>query len=367
MLGGAARAIDVLTVVNLAHLAGLVLLFLYLLFAKLSGNRKSRRIAEFINVSQSQSEASGILQFLQTGYVSRQLKAGSALRREAIQDLLLQRLLATRSKTEEQRILEFAELQYAAAYRDALKSRRWSKRMNALFCIERFRMKSLIPELRDLLKSPKCTENERFLIFRAFAVFGPKDEVIPYLVQSEALYSDKQLLHLLLPLANEGLEELGGAFHQLPIRLQRSIVDIFRMHNARSQAVLNLLEDRMIAEDDELRIRCLHAIANFGYMSPQATERFLARIEQGTTASSSERLMQAKLMGTIREERYLPHLERLIGDPDYLVRQQAGESLSRYKSGLVTLQRISLTSPDRYAADMASEILERKSYERETS
>ncbi|MBW7476690.1 hypothetical protein K0T92_18390 [Paenibacillus oenotherae] len=367
MISGIVRAINVLAVINLALIAVLMLLFLYLLFAKIAGNRKKRRLAEFIGVSQSQSEASGILQFLQTGFVSRQLKAGSALRQEAIQDLLLQRLLATKSKTEEQRILAFAALQYASVYRAALQSRRWSKRMNALFGIERFRLKDLVPDLKELLQAPKCTEHERFLIYRAFAVFGLKDEVIPHLMQSEASYSGEQLLQLLLPFSDDALEQLCLEFHLLPLPIQRCMVDVLRLRNARSNVVLGLLEDHLFADDAELRGRCLHAIANFGYMSPGAVERFMARIEDESADSSSERLMQAKLMGMVREERYLAHLERLMSDSDYSVRQQAGESISRYKSGFDVLRRISITSSDRFAASMASETLERRSYERENT
>lgn len=365
MLSGTDRALDVLIIINLSFIGGLLLLFLYLLIAKITVNNKTRRMDELLGTFMDQSESSGIMEFLRTGFVSRQLKSGSPLRREAIQDLLLQRLLATKSKAEEQRILEYASLQYASAYRAALKSRRWSKRMNALFAVERFRMKALAPDLKELLKASKCTDTERFCIYRAFAAFGLKDEVVPYLMQNAASYSDKQLMHLLLPLADAALEELVTEFHLFPLRLQCCLVDVLRMKNARSSAVLDLLEDLMFAEDAELRIRCLHAIGNFGYMSPRAVERFMARIEQENADSSPERLMQAKLMGLIREDRYMPHLERLMGDSDHLVRQQAGESLSRYKSGLDELLRISLTNPDRFAADMASETLERKAYERE--
>lgn len=365
MLNGTVRAIDALVLINLSLIAGLMLLFLYLLFAKMAVNRRTRRMDEILGTFRDRSESSGIMQFLQTGFVSRQLKSGSALRREAIQDLLLQRLLSTKSKAEERRILEFADQQYAPVYREALKSRKWSKRMNALFCIERFRMKALAPEMKALLKASECTDIERFCIYRAFATFGLKDDVVPYLMQREAAYSDKQLMHLLLPLPDEALEELVAEFRRLPLRVQRCLVDVLRIRNTRSSAVLGLLEDRLFAEDSELRIRCLHSIANFGYMSPQAVERFMTTIEQATADSPSERLMQAKLMGSIREERYMPFLERLMGDTDHLVRQQAGESLSRYKSGWDALRRISLTHPDRFAADMASETLERKSYERE--
>lgn len=365
MIRGTDRALDILVVVNLSLIAGLLLLFLYLLFNKLATNRRTRRMDEFIGTFSDQGESSEIMQFLQTGFVSRQLISGSALRREAIQDLLLQRLLATKSQAEERRILEFADQQYATAYRKALKSRRWSTRMNALFGIERFRMIALAPDLKELLNASRCTDNERFCIYRTFAVFGLNDEVVSYMMRDASSYSDKQSMHLLLPFTDEALEELVSDFRRLPLRIQCCLVDVLRMRNARSNAVLDLLEDRLFAEDAELRIRCLHAIANFGYMSPQTVERFMARIEQETADSPSERLMQAKLMGSIREERYMPHLERLMGDSDHLVRQQAGESLSRYKSGLDALRRISLTNPDRFAADMASETLERKMYERE--
>lgn len=352
-------------------IAVMVLLILLVLFYLVE--RKVRRMRHRRQVKQAialfAAPKSPLEDYLRSGDRTRKLNAsgsGEGLRREALEEALLDRLAVGASETERQRIYDFAAGYFAEEYAYLLGKRRWSDRMNALLHIEKFRIRGLKDQLtarlEEIGEGPQ-TDDERFLLVRTLASLQA-EETFDYLDMGAERFSELQLMQVLRPMRGDLAERLIRDFDLLPPRVARCVLDTLRLGNARTTEVLELLERCMRSEDTEMRIRALKALANFGYMNDAAADRLEARMAEGDAVIWPERLMHARLAGAVREERFAAHLEAMMADPSYEVRREAAASLSNYRGGLDRIRQVAETHPDRFARDMAVEILERRAYER---
>ncbi|NGZ77353.1 HEAT repeat domain-containing protein [Saccharibacillus alkalitolerans] len=352
-----------MAVALLIALIGLTLF--YLVERKIRRTRYRQQVAEAVD--RFAAPDSPLAEYLGSGERSRRLSAsGEGLRREALEEALLSRLAVSASQTERERIYDFAAQHFGEEYEYLLGRRRWSDRMNVLLHIERFKMgrlkKAVLDRIERLDMRPKH-DDERFLLVRTLASLQA-EEALDYLDVAAERFSELQLMQVLRPLRGELLDRLIRGFDELPLRIRRCLLDTLRLGNARTTEVLELLERSMRSEDRETRIRALKALANFGYMTPEAADNLEARMAEGEAVLWPERLMHARLAGAIREERFVPYLERMMADPSYEVRREAASSLSQYRNGLERIGKIAEEHPDRFARDMAVETLERRAYER---
>lgn len=352
--------LQVVQITGLVLLILLVGLLMYLSARKAMNNkhtdRYNRRLQQLLGTD------SALQVFLETGKEARTLNV-SVNRRSPIFEAMRVRLSISRTELERSRIYEYARNHFHDYYAGLLKKRRWSTRVNALLELELFGMTSLQEELVARLGQKNISDQEKFLILRIFAGFQMK-ELLPYLKDEASSLSESQLLQLLLPLQSTLQEIILAEFSVYPLRVQCAMVDALRLRNERSAAVLTLLETLLGSEEPGLRLRAIHAIANFGYISPEGESRLMTSLLQPQTGYSwDERQALAKLMGSIREEHFLPVLLGFLGDESYPVRQTASDSLSRYKSGEEQLKNAAHHHPDRFAREMAEETLERKRYE----
>lgn len=339
----------------------IIILLLYLMFRKYQRNRRLQAIAR---VTEQLAKADSALnQYILTGERSRKMLAKSDIEQQAIEEMLIHRLSLSRSKDETERIRELSEYYFAESYGRDLRSPRWSTRINALLYIEQFQMMSLRSDLLQALQRKNCTGDERFLILRILAVFQAP-EIMDELESAAIQYSEIQLLQLVLLIRGELLEQLLQQFDQYTPKLRYIIIDSLRINNIRTQEVLQLLEQCMDSKDKEMRIRAMKALANFGYMSPEAADRMEQAMTEQQSVSWQERLMRVKVINSTRDERFLPYLEQLVSDDSYEVRLQSAQALLRYRQGVAILERIATDHPDRFAKEMAQEILERRNYER---
>ncbi|GGN99891.1 HEAT repeat domain-containing protein [Saccharibacillus kuerlensis] len=344
-------------------LIGLILF--YLVERKVLRTRYRKQVAEAVD--RLAAPDSPLVDYLMSGERSRRLAAsGEGLRREALEEALLNRLTVSASQIERERIYDFAAYYFTEEYAYMLEQRRWSDRMNVLLHIEKFQMTGLkdkIIDRLDGLKEHPSHDDERFLLVRTLSSLQAK-ETFDYFDIAEKRFSELQLMQMLRPLQGELLDRLIHEFEWFPIRIRYCVLDTLRLGNVRTNEVLELLENCMRVEDREMRIRALKALANFGYITPAAADHLEARMIESETVSWPERLMHARLAGMLREERFVPHLETMMADPSYEVRREAASSLANYRNGLERIGRIAEEHPDRFARDMAIETLERRAYER---
>ncbi|MEJ8304879.1 HEAT repeat domain-containing protein [Saccharibacillus sacchari] len=349
--------------------AVLILLMLLMLFYLIE--RKVRRTQHRANVAEAvallEGKDSPLGHYLASGERSRSLTASATgLRREALEEALLDRLAISASEVERQRVYELAADYFSEEYTELLSRRRWSERMNTLLHIEKFRIRRLkepIIERLDVLGDRPDTDDERFLLVRTLASLQ-LEEMFDYFAIAEHRFSELQLMQLLRPVRGELLDRLVRDFDRLPPRIAHCVLDTLRLGNIRTTEVLELLERCLRSEDTEMRIRALKALANFGYMNEETADLLEERMQLGDSIAWPERLMQARLAGVVREDRFAPYLEKMMADPAYEVRREAGASLSKYRDGMDRIRLMTEEHTDRFARDMALETLERRAYER---
>lgn len=248
-------------------------------------------------------------------------------------------------------------------YRKKLVSRRWAERMNALYFIHQFGIKSMKNDLISHLDSANCSVEERFEIFLILARF--RDQSVFTLIKRHKQMPSFLLTECLKHFTTiRTIDSFLMDWHELDQTIQYALLDVIRVKHFLTEKTQALLESLIQSSDLELRIRSYKTIASIGYLSKK--ELVLNRIntmqsteEWDNQKNTSEKLMLTRLMGSIRSQDFLPILHQLISDRAYSVRSEAARSIRKYKNGEELLLEINKTHLDAYARQIAQEWLER--------
>lgn len=116
------------------------------------------------------------------------------------------------------------------------------------------------------------------------------------------------------------------------------------------------MESCLHNDDAEIRIRTLKAIFEIGIITD--LDKYLPFI---TSQIWEERLMMAKLLGALPISITSSYLQELLEDENWWVRTQAAKSIGRNKDGKIVLQSYINSSNDRYAIEMANQVLGKES------
>ena len=250
------------------------------------------------------------------------------------------------------RISQFIEQYLIEYYRDMLRSKHWSIRINGLHKIHDFHLLCLKEDVSRMLNTPKKYSKEEYiLIYMILTKF--KDENLVVLLQNPKYYlGEFEYKKILSQLEQKELVEFVNNFDDLQFVMQLVVIDMIGLK--RCMKGIDLLENLLKSSENEYRIRALKSIGLFGHV--KNIENYSRFVDSELW---EERLMMAKLLGNLPLSQSLPYLESLIKDTSWWVRRQAALSLSYQKVGLEELQRISLSDEDPFASDIAKEILER--------
>jgi hypothetical protein len=281
-----------------------------------------------------------------------------------IQDLCAGRIRLGGSREENERVRALVRACFTDDYRRRLTGRRWSDRMNAMIYIGLFRLEEFGPELSWAAVDDRRTEAERLLAHRTLAALQRREAIELLETRAKGL-TDHHIRHVLMRLDASLLQICIGKFDTFAPWVRNNLLDVLRIRNLRDERTLRLFERASTSEDPELRVRALKGIANFGYMGPEAEAEFAERAMQWRTMHWSEKLMASRLMGAVPSDVYPALLEEMLGDSNYAVRQQAMASLMDYPGRKARLERLLASHPDRYARDLAQEMMERYGYERQ--
>jgi hypothetical protein len=282
---------------------------------------------------------------------------------EAIEDYFVDYVSNFRIESGLNPVKSFVEQYFVPRYRKRLLHSKWSDRMNTLYFIDLFGIRMMQDDLLQLLQSKKCSPEERYQIYLLLADFAyPRlQDLMKKAKKLPPFLLNEMLNRLILP---DKFESYIENFFEFPYEWQLSILDVLRAKNLRSLKLQELLEELMTAEDREIRVRAAKTIAGLEYISStdiiiRILEVNLHKEEWQDPQSMIEKMMLARLMGNIRDERFLPYLKLFISDFGYLVRSEAARSLRKYKKGRDILLAIAAAHPDRYARNIAQEWLER--------
>ncbi|WP_145050223.1 HEAT repeat domain-containing protein [Paenibacillus xylanexedens] len=310
------------------------------------------------------ADDSALRHYFAGGEITPKLLDMRKVQQEALQEVLLQQLEESTDDLQREKIRLLAGQAFGTLYRTKLSSMKWSQRINTLLYIEQFQMTELLPRLEEMMRSSLCTNQERFIILRMYARTGYV-RLVKELLRKNTAMSDPQYLQIMLLLTDEIWEKVIDHYEDLPVQAKYNVVDAMRIRNVQSTRELALLERLLFEDHVEQRIFSLRALAQIGRLSDGTKEKLLlAWQEEGGIRSRLERLMYARLLGRVHTEGFIEHLNGLMGDPAYEIRQEAANSLAQYDQGIEKLRCVARVHPDKYARQIAEETLERKQYER---
>ncbi|UPK44441.1 HEAT repeat domain-containing protein [Paenibacillus pabuli] len=360
--GKTALLLDLTSILVGSVLVLLLCAYGYIIWDKHAARRRSAVKSKWLH--ELSAEGSALRSYFDTGEIDSSLLDMSGDQQVVLQDILLLRLTQGPKELELARIRSLSWRVFESSYRTWLESRKWSERVNTLLYVEQFHMTELLPKLEEMLRSSSCTPLERFIILRMYSRTGYM-RILKELLRKDTLLSNSQYLQILLPLTDEMWTRLMDHFKGVPYQVQCTIIDALRIRDEQSVKVITLLEALILGEDAELRTRSFQALAHVDRKDNGLLRRLLlAWNKEGDERARSERLVVARLMGSMREEAFIPWLKKLMGDPSFQIRQEAANSLARYEQAVEELRFAALEHPDKYARQIAEETLERKQYGR---
>ncbi|WP_289136061.1 HEAT repeat domain-containing protein [uncultured Brevibacillus sp.] len=337
----------------------LMVIYVYLVWRKYVNQAIHKRKGEWLSKHEQAIKA-----YLLTGKNCESFIPVKRYQFEALEDFFSAYLSNFKLESEEDTIVVFAESYFAPVYKKRLRKGNWSTRMNTLYFIDLFQMKSMKSDLLRHLKRRKCSPEESYLIYHVLAAFE-YDQFEDLLKGSKEMPSFLLIQVMSRLIDQHNVEGYLDIFHELPLYWQKGFLDIVREKNLRSEKIQQLLESLLLNDstDKELRIRALKTISSLGCLtSPELIMRMIEIKEENdwnTPEAAVEKMMVARLMGSIKNDCYIPYLERLISDSSYNVRVEAAKSIRKFKHGKVTLQEIAASHEDLYAREIAMEWMAR--------
>lgn len=332
----------ILAMAALIILSVLLTLLFYLIARKAIENRRGSqidRIKEKMNPL--------LYTFLAEGHVSRGLQTDSIVKERALEELLNHYADVLEGEEEKQNLTILAELHLTEYYKQSLKSFRWSRRMNAMYHIEDFKMKGLQNNLISILESSKASKEEVVISLRILASFQFQD--LPSMLMRKWNYlTEYDYRTILYRLEGARLEPLILQFNKSPVQLRYALIEVISLK--RELRYIRFLEIIFIHNEKELRLRALKAIASIGHVSK--IDPYLSLVHSSIW---QERMMAAKLYGNLKDRKLLPYLKTMLSDTNWWVRFQAGQSIMMFPDGKEILRTIYQSTDDLFARDMAWE------------
>lgn len=320
----------------------LVILLLYLIIKKTVENRLKSKIE-----IQKDEYNEPLFSFLLNPELSRNLKPDNLIKTQAIEQLLSKYIEILEGDSEKKNLYSIAELYLSNYYKAGLKSKNWSKRMNALYQIEDFNIHSLESDVLKLINKKKATKEEKVIGLRILAFFH-YENLLDELESTHANLSEFEYRSILMKACNQTIDECVLRFQKSRPALQKAVLDILAIKN--ELKYITFIESVFQSYSGEIRLRALKTLANIGYVKDCSVYMPLCKSEVW-----QERMMLARLLGAIQEDEGLSCLVELLHDQTWWVRSQAAQSIKKYPNGIQILRNVYQTSKDPFAVDMARE------------
>ncbi|MBN8193872.1 HEAT repeat domain-containing protein [Bacillus sp. NTK074B] len=321
-------------------------LCLYLMIKKMMDNKNRAKIEKYKEEYQL-----ALFQFLHEGVEDERFLNSSPLQTRALVELLASFSKVLSSPDILERLQEFAEDHLQPFILSQLRHRRWSIRMNALYWIQDFKMRSMREPLRELREAASISKSEEIQLLKIDVLFDDRD-LLSRLTDTLHELTEFEYSLLFQSFGGDQFQPLIHAFDELPEVMKYALIDSIGVKN-RMEHIPFL--QRLLTEDStELRVRALKAVVGMEYYLDIPELSVHLRAE-----SWQERLMAIKACEYIRSPELTPYLQELMSDPSFYVRSQAAQSLLRVEKGKGILGDIAVHAEDEYARDMATQWLER--------
>ncbi|WP_409253140.1 HEAT repeat domain-containing protein [Bacillus sp. SCS-153A] len=334
-----------MTIAIVGALAVLLLMLMYLLIRKkieLSRNARIQSMKEKVRPLLIREMLNGDDEGL------KELKDNASLI-AAIEDILKNFESNFDSSSFKRNITETAEKYLAESLNKGLDSNRWAERMNALMVIKDFQIYSFVPLLWERYDRAKTSRQEKNLILQTAA--GADDsKILDALLTSPPYQSTFFYKQIIRRVSTDTLNTMVSRFEELPSPFKVAVLSY--IGEKRDLSLLPFTETCLDSKDHEVRVNAVKAIRNIGFISnPKALYPYSA------SSSWVEQMSFAQAAGEIVHPGYRDMLIELLASSNWWVRYYAGEALTKYRDGRLTLEAAAVNHPDAFARDMASQWL----------
>lgn len=273
--------------------------------------------------------------------------------REAVDKIFITYVTVISNVEVKRNISRYAALNLKKHYIKMLRSKEWATRLNVLRRIILFDLDFLVPTIETNLKSNQIKTKEEYVVVLEIIAKYNRNLFLAHMYVPRMKLSEYEYKVLLAHIDAQYMTDFVADFDQLPIHLQLSVVDYLSLNSSVEKEALYFLESLLQSIHLEIRIRALKAIRSFGIVtSIDKYRQFLMSYEW------EERLMLAKVLCLMDGQETVPMLEQLIRDKYWNVRRQAALTLKDMKNGRTHLEAIVRNNEDRFAVEMAREVLE---------
>lgn len=328
----------------------IALIFSYLTFKRSKELRFQRKVKDYIETY----EQEWYRYLLYGESIEEALKhtAFDYYVREAIDKIFITYVTTINNVEVRKNISRFATLNMQKHYAKLFESLEWADRLNVLRRTMLFDLQFLVPTIERKLKQNEIDQMEEYLLVLQVISAYNTNLFLAHLYAPRLKMSEYDYKVILAHIDESYIKGFIRQFDELPIRLQLSLLDYLSLHTTMDSEYLYFYEKLLGSIHLEMRIRVLKAISTFGMVANlRAYEQFL------TSSEWQERLMFAKVLRLVEGKKAMDMLQALLFDMNWQVRRQAALTLRTKKNGVRLLQDMAHQTEDRFAAEMAKEVL----------
>lgn len=257
--------------------------------------------------------------------------------------------LSTVKDKELQRIIYASASSFLSShYEKVMNTGDWPSRVNALYYMEDFRMKSMQPILVRKLNEAKTQDEEKQQLIRTLAAIG--DVSVLSFLENDPTSTESMFLSVYSRFPEDIISQtVDYVNHEGSIKATISLLMYFGF--AKNLSYLPFVEEKLVHDNPEMRIQSLKAIFRMNYLSDATLLIPFLHSENWV-----ERMFATKITGTLALSQFEHELTDLLGDKVWWVRYYAADALllSLGESKLFTLSQ---NHPDQYARNMATQWL----------
>jgi len=319
---------------------------MYLIYQRRNEERKKYEMEKYIQKTKILWQE----YILEDGRFTDTLIPKSKIQILAVEHIFLSYLRNISNPIIQQKIYSFAQMNLKEYYKNELKSRNWSKKMNAMYRIADFHIKELISACEVSINYKRSIE--LFQLLKIYSILE-KEKFIQEILLCNYSFSESGYKKLFSYLEVEMLQRLLEKIEILQQAAQYALIDTIAAKG--SMDVIDGLEELLANEDTEIRIRTLRGLERIGVI--RDLEMYIPFVD---STIWEERLMVAKLFKYAPLTYTAEHLEKLLQDSNWWVRSKAASTIIEDPRGYQRLKEFIATTNDQYAIDMANEVLEKR-------
>lgn len=305
--------VNIVTALCIYSTLFIVILFLYVIVTRLREILREQKVQQLRDYYQP-----SILAYIENPWNATAILPETNLQYEAIELTMSDIVNYVNSEEQLVTISSYMNQHFTKRYEQALKSKKWSKRMNTLYFVGDFRLKSLESLLLQMINRETITEDERNEILIILAKFQ-HDHLLELVLKQPHL--SIFTYQLMLTASNEQLLEMFVAnYDSLPYKMQLSLIQV--VGEKKLLKYIGFLEERLTSDDKEVRVRVLKSMYELDYLPDPRYQEFVS------SPHWEERLFIAKMLEQWIDSKYVRDLRVLNMDEHYLVGETAGRALS---------------------------------------